>query len=329
MLSGLFSYGDFMNINDEAYLSYVEEIASNGIVSEDRTGDGTISLFGTTTRFDLTHGFPLFTGRKIFFNGIVHELFWFLRGETNIRSLVKNKCNIWNKDAIRWANQKGYNKIAFGRELDFNSKQDTDLFLEKVMNYEDLTAHGFEYDFGDLGPVYGRMWRRFGPNNFDQLGALIEQVKKNPSSRRHVLTAWDPEKMLEDTGNNVALPCCHYGFQLYVRNSKLSMKYLMRSNDAILGSPFNIASYAILCHIIAFLTGNDVNELIQDVGDAHIYLSHFNSDEYQKLMTCKTYHAPRIHIVDRGQKTIDDFIPDDIVLLNYESGPKISFDMLT
>lgn len=270
-------------------------ILINGKKRGDRTGTGTISVFGYQMRFDLNDGFPLVTTKKIFTKGIIHELLWFLKGETNIEYLTDNGVHIWDE----WADENG-----------------------------------------DLGPVYGSQWRNWiGPAQaemgpiehkngglevtmsfkpgiqIDQIANVIEQIKKNPEGRRHIVSAWNPAEV-----DNMALPPCHCLFQFYVQDGKLSCQLYQRSADAFLGVPFNIASYALLTHMIAQQCGLGVGEFIHTFGDLHIYSNHVEQVELQLSRGFKD--LPELHIA-RVPASIDDYKYEDFEIVGYISHPTI------
>ena len=276
-------------------------ILVNGKQRGDRTGSGTTSVFGYQMRFNLNEGFPLLTTKKVFTKGIIHELLWFLKGETNIQYLTDNGVHIWDE----WADENG-----------------------------------------DLGPVYGSQWRRWeGPAEaemgpiehkngglevtmsfkpgiqIDQIANVIEQIKKNPEGRRHIVTAWNPAEV-----DDMALPPCHCLFQFYVQDGALSCQLYQRSVDCALGLPFNIASYALLTHMIAQVCNLDVGEFIHTSGDAHIYLNHIEGIEEQLKRNCSKYKLPKL-VLNKNIKNIDDFDFNDIKIIDYESYPSIKFDI--
>ena len=247
----------------EQYLDLLKEINSNGVRKDDRTGTGTISIFGHQMRFDLTEGFPLVTTKKVNFNSILHELLWFIKGDTNIEYLVKNNVNIWNE----WPFQSWLEKTGQNENLIMHSPE----WKEKLTEFIGLvkTDSVFAEKYGDLGPVYGKQWRDF--EGIDQLNQVVEDLKDNPNSRRHIVSAWNPREIpiMIKSG----LPPCHTLFQFYVSDGKLSCQLYQRSADVFLGVPYNIASYALLTYMIASVTNLDVGEFIHSLGDTHIYLS--------------------------------------------------------
>lgn len=254
------------------YLSFLNDILQKGEYKEDRTGTGTYSLFGYQMRFDLSKGFPLLTTKKLHWKSIVHELLWFMKGDTNVKYLQDNGVRIWNE----WADENG-----------------------------------------NLGPVYGKQWRRWETadgKTIDQLSDLIKEIKNNPDSRRLIVSAWNVGDL-----KKMALPPCHLLFQFYVNNGKLSLQLYQRSADAFLGVPFNIASYSLLLMIIAKECGLKVGEFIHTIGDAHIYSNHIEQVKLQ--LTRKPTQLPTVKLKD-GVKW-DSYSFDDIELQNYVSQPHI------
>jgi len=239
-----------MNNLDAQYLSLLENILENGVEKEDRTGTGTLSLFGQRIYHDMSDGFPLLTTKKMAVKTMVTELKWFLRGDTNIKYLLQNNCNIWNGDAY-----KSYiSKHPWGVE-----KEE---FIETVRDDERYTH------WGELGPIYGKQWRDW--NGLDQIQNLINELKTNPDSRRLMVSAWNVGELHEMT-----LPPCHYGFQCYVREGKyLSLMWNQRSVDTFLGLPFNIASYGLLLELLAHEVNMIPDMLIGNLGDTHLYSNH-------------------------------------------------------
>ncbi len=279
------------------YLDLCKLILEKGTKKEDRTGTGTISYFGTQTRYNLEEGFPLLTTKKIHIRSILHELLWFIKGDTNIKYLVENNVRIWNE----WPFQ------SFKNSDDYNNETMAD-FVEKIK-----TDDAFAHKYGDLGPVYGKQWRDF--NGFDQIKEAIETLKTNPTSRRIIVSAWNPPLI-----HKMALPPCHAFFQFYVNNNKLSCQLYQRSADVFLGVPFNIASYAFLTHMVAKVVGLEVGEFIHSTGDTHIYMNHLKQINEQLSRTPKK--TPKL-IIKRDVKNIDDFKFDDFEIVDYDPMPTI------
>ncbi len=282
------------------YHELLQHILKNGTDRSDRTSTGTISTFGYQMRFDLSEGFPLLTTKKVHFKSIVHELLWFITGSTNIRPLVQNDVRIWNE----WP----YEKFRKSDEYNNETLQE---FVDRIKNDE-----LFAQKYGDLGPVYGKQWRNF--NGVDQLSILIEGIKKNPFSRRHIINAWNPAEL-----ENMALPPCHMMMQFYVSsdNKKLSCQLYQRSADVFLGVPFNIASYALLTHLIAQVCGLEVGEFVHSFGDVHIYKYHLEQVNTQLHRDFRP--LPKL-VLNPEITHIEDFKYEDITLVGYNPHPLIS-----
>ena len=258
----------------QQYLQLLHHVMTHGIDKDDRTGTGTVSVFGYQMRFDLANGFPMLTTKKLHLKSIIHELLWFLRGETNVSYLHKNGVTIWDE----WADEDG-----------------------------------------DLGPVYGsqwRSWRAADGRSIDQITQLIDDLKENPLSRRHIVSAWNVGEL-----DNMALPPCHAFFQFYVAQNCLSCQLYQRSADAFLGVPFNIASYALLLQMVAQVTGYQVGEFVHTFGDVHLYNNHVEQARTQLGRT--PYALPNIHI-NPDVKSIFDFKYEDFELQNYQCHKHIS-----
>ncbi|WP_151838589.1 thymidylate synthase [Acinetobacter radioresistens] len=271
------------------YLDLLQHILEHGGDKGDRTGTGTRSVFGHQMRFDLSKGFPLLTTKKVHFRSIIVELLWFLKGDTNVKYLQDNKVTIWDE----WATAE--QTARFGRPA------------------------------GELGPVYGHQWRNFGAtqnedgsyqqNGFDQISWLINEIRTNPNSRRLIVSGWNPKE-----ASQVALPPCHTLFQFFVQNGKLSCQLYQRSADVFLGVPFNIASYALLTHMIAQVCDLQVGDFVWTGGDTHLYANHFEQARLQlgrdPLELCQLKLNPEV-------KSIFDFKFEDIDIINYHSHPAI------
>lgn len=279
------------------YLDLIKHILENGSQKDDRTNTGTISCFGYQMRFNLSEGFPLVTTKKTYFKGIVHELLWFIKGDTNIKYLVDNNCNIWNE----WPYEK------YKKSKDFKSETLLE-FVEKIKNDDE-----FAKKYGDLGPVYGKQWRNF--NGIDQLKNLINEIKNNKNSRRLIISSWNPVDV-----PNMALPPCHSFMQFYVNNNKLSLQLYQRSADVFLGVPFNIASYSLFLHLIAQVCNLEVGDFVHTFGDCHIYLNHLEQVKLQLTRTPKK--LPKL-VLNEKIKSIFEFTFEDIKLEGYESWPRI------
>ena len=255
----------------QEYLDLLEKVKNSGKPKGDRTGTGTISVFGHQMRFNLEDSFPLLTTKKIHFKSIAYELLWFLKGDTNINYLKENGVSIWDE----WADENG-----------------------------------------DLGPVYGKQWRKWeGKNNIhDQVTEVIKQIKDNPDSRRHIVSAWNVADI-----PSMALAPCHILFQFYVQDGKLSCQLYQRSADIFLGVPFNIASYSLLTHMIANICDLKVGEFVHTLGDAHLYTNHLEQAEEQ--LSRKPLDPPQIIV--KGKESIDDYEFEDFEIVNYQFHPHI------
>jgi len=261
----------------QQYLLLLEHVLNTGIQKQDRTGTGTISVFGYQMRFDLRENFPLLTTKKLHLRSILHELLWFLQGSTNIKYLTENKVSIWNE----WADE-----------------------------------------YGNLGPVYGYQWRSWPKpdgSHVDQVKQVVDSIRNNPDSRRHIVSAWNVGYL-----DQMALPPCHLLFQFYVANGELSCQMYQRSCDIFLGVPFNIASYALLTMMMAQATGLKPGEFIHTLGDAHIYLNHMEQVKLQ--LTREPLPLPQM-IINNEVKDIDGFRFEDFQLVNYQFHPHIKGDI--
>lgn len=265
------------------YLDLVQHVLDNGVQKGDRTGTGTLSVFGYQMRFDLAQGFPMVTTKKLHLKSIIHELLWFLKGDTNIGYLKENGVKIWDE----WADENG-----------------------------------------DLGPIYGYQWRNWNGEEIDQIAELVETLRKNPNSRRMLVSAWNPS-VLPDTSvsfsqnvahGKAALPPCHAFFQFYVADGKLSCQLYQRSADIFLGVPFNIASYALLTLMIAQVCDLEPGEFIHTFGDAHIYNNHI--EQLQLQLSREVRPMPKM-ILNPRVKNLFDFTFDDFTLTDYDPHPAI------
>ena len=284
------------------YLDLCRKILTDGSYKDDRTGTGTYSLFGYQMRFNLGEGFPLLTTKKVFLRGIIHELLWFIAGDTNIKYLVDNNVHIWDD----WAYK------AYKESKDYKGETMKE-FADKIKSLD--KDDEFVKTYGELGPVYGRQWRNFNNQGIDQLSNLIEQIKTNPNSRRLIITAWNPAEVDE-----MALPPCHSFMQFYVKNGKLSCQLYQRSADTFLGVPFNIASYALFTMMIAQVCGLEVGDFVHTFGDVHIYSNHL--DQINLQLSREPRQLPRMKI-NPNVKSIFDFKIDDFTLEGYDPYPAI------
>ncbi|WP_195851376.1 thymidylate synthase [Aerococcus tenax] len=298
------------------YLDLLQTILEKGHDKSDRTGVGTRSIFGYQMRFDLNEGFPILTTKKVAFGLIKSELLWFLRGDTNIRYLLENNNHIWDEWAFEnWVNSEDYqgqDMTNFGlraeKDPEFKAeylKVKAD-FCQRNLNDED-----FAKKYGELGNVYGKQWRDWETRDggsIDQIANILEQLRNNPDSRRIILSAWNPEDV-----PNMALPPCHTLSQFYVNDGKLSCQLYQRSGDVFLGVPFNIASYALLTHLIAREVGLEVGDFVHTFGDVHIYNNHF--DQVKEQLSRQPGQLPQLEI--KSDKSMFDLEKDDIVLNNY------------
>jgi thymidylate synthase len=287
---------------DKQYLELCRHILENGTRKDDRTGTGTLSTFGYQMRFNLAEGFPLLTTKRVPFRIIAHELLWFLRGDTDIKYLLDNDVNIWNADAYRhYCDSLGWKH-----------------------SFEDFVR--IAKDEGhDLGPIYGSQWRSWDVDLSsedidewviaDQIANVIESIRTNPDSRRHIVSAWNVGEL-----DDMALPPCHTLFQFYVADGKLSCQLYQRSGDVFLGVPFNIASYALLTHMIAHVTGLQVGEFVHTLGDAHIYTNHI--EQVRTQLEREPRALPTLSF-KRDVTDIDDFRYEDFEISGYDPHPPI------
>ena len=279
------------------YLDLIRKVLNEGTKKEDRTGTGTISYFGYQMRFNLEDGFPLVTTKKVHLKSIIHELLWFIHGDTNIKYLVDNGVSIWND----WP----YKKYTESPEYSGESMEE---FIEKIKNDNE-----FAKKWGDLGPVYGKQWRNF--EGVDQLKNIIDEIKRNPDSRRLIVSSWNPKEV-----PNMALPPCHSLYQFYVIDGKLSLQLYQRSGDIFLGIPFNIASYALLLMMVAKVTGLKPGTFVHTIGDAHIYLNHIEQVNLQ--LSREPFPLPKM-IIHRDTDNIEDFKYEDFELVDYQCHGRI------
>tara|TARA_B100000131_G_scaffold66082_1_gene62350 strand:+ start:894 stop:1799 length:906 start_codon:yes stop_codon:yes gene_type:complete len=293
------------------YLDLLKLIKETGTKKEDRTGTGTISIFGHQMRFDLQEGFPLMTTKKVNLDSIIHELLWFIKGDTNIRYLVKNGVNIWNDWPFQsWLNQTGQSEKYTMHSKEWKNMMKT--FVENVIKDEEFASQ-----YGDLGPVYGKQWRDF--EGVDQLDNVIQDIKKSPDSRRLIVSAWNPKDI--PVMIKSGLPPCHTLFQFYVSKGKLSCQLYQRSADVFLGVPYNIASYALLTLMIAKVTELEPGEFVHSFGDTHIYLNHL--EQVNEQLSRDPHSLPKLEII-KNRSSIFEFDISDFELTEYNPHPFIS-----
>ncbi len=296
----------------QQYLDLLSRIKSEGVVKSDRTGTGTRSVFGHQMRFDLGKGFPLLTTKKVFLKGIIHELLWFLAGDTNIKYLVDNGVHIWDNDAYRY-----YNELCIRHGV---LPVAMDTFLEAAQQRIVSPIEG--YTFGDLNHVYGYQWRSWPKpdgTHIDQIRQVIDTIKHNPDSRRMIVSAWNVAEV-----EDMALPPCHVLFQFYVAEGRLSCQLYQRSADTFLGVPFNIASYALLTMMIAQECGLKAGEFIHTLGDTHLYLNHMEQVEEQLSREPRALPMMRLN---PEVKSVFDFKFEDFSLEDYNPHPAIKAPM--
>ena len=296
----------------KAYLDLLRRIIDEGAVKGDRTGTGTKSVFGHQMRFDLSKGFPLLTTKKVFLKGVIHELLWFLAGDTNIGYLVRNGVHIWGNDAYRY-----YGELCAANGVEPISREE---FLAEAEQGNASDMAGYRY--GDLNHVYGYQWRswpRPDGRSIDQISEVIDTIRRNPNSRRMLVSAWNVAEV-----EQMALPPCHVMFQFYVADGRLSCQLYQRSADTFLGVPFNIASYALLTMMIAQVCGLEAGDFVHTLGDTHLYLNHLEqaaeqlSREPRKLPTMR---------LNPDVKSIFDFRYEDFTLEGYDPHPAIKAPM--
>ena len=295
----------------QQYLDLVRHIRDHGVKKEDRTGTGTISIFGHQMRFNLADGFPLVTSKKVHLKSILHELLWFIRGDTNIRYLIENGVGIWNDWPYQnWLRETGQDKnlVMYSAEWRAGMRE----FTQQIMADQD-----FADKYGDLGPVYGKQWRNFG--GIDQLAQLMSDLKFNPDSRRLIVSAWNPQDIPVMVKSG--LPPCHSLFQFYVVEGRLSCQLYQRSADVFLGVPFNIASYAALTMMIAQVAGLKLGDFVHTFGDAHLYSNHM--DQVDEQLSRTVFGLPTLQI-NPQVTSLFDFVYEDFELQNYQSHGPIS-----
>ena len=294
------------------YLDLLRKIKQDGIVKSDRTGTGTRSIFGYQMRFDLSEGFPLLTTKRVFLKGVIHELLWFLAGDTNIKYLVDNGVHIWDNDAYRF-----YKELCAKHGVEPISMEE---FLAAVQQQATSPIEGYAY--GNLNHVYGYQWRSWGKPDgtaIDQVKEVINTIKTNPDSRRMIVSAWNVADV-----EDMALPPCHVLFQFYVADGKLSCQLYQRSADTFLGVPFNIASYALLTMMIAQECGLKAGEFVHTLGDTHLYLNHMEQVDEQLSREPRALPTMRLN---PEVKSVFDFRYEDFTLEGYDPYPTIKAPM--
>jgi thymidylate synthase len=321
-----------MNNLDKAYQALLQDILDNGVKKEDRTGTGTISVFGRQIRHKMSEGYPLLTTKKMAFKTMVTELLWFLKGDTNIKYLVDNGCHIWDGDAYKNydANYSDLKDGFVGIDLADPRNNEIRKFTKEEFINKIKTDPIFAHVWGELGPIYGAQWRKWPSsdltsNHIDQIENLIYQLKTNPDSRRLMVSAWNVDDLAQ-----MALPPCHYGFQVYTRPTTreekiinpgkyraISLMWNQRSVDTFLGLPFNIASYGLLLEMIADEVNMVPDELIGNLGDTHLYLNHI--EQAKEQIGREPMELPTVHVRDG----IFCNSINDVILENYQSHPAI------
>ncbi len=297
------------------YLELLKDIKDNGTVKTDRTGTGTKSVFGRQVRYDLADGFPAVTTKKLFFNSVVHELLWFLKGTGNIEYLAQNKVHIWDEWPFKAYLEK--NNLPIPEVNSDEWKTQMKEFIAKV-----ASDHDFAEKWGDLGPVYGVQWRKWPDGNgghIDQIARAIDMIKNTPDSRRIIVSAWNAAE-IDEIVRIGGLPPCHSLFQFNVHDGKLDLMLYQRSADTFLGVPFNIASYSLLLAMVAQVTGLEQGEFVHTLADTHLYLNHMDQVDEQLSRTPKD--LPTLWL-NPDVKNIDDFTFEDIKLENYDPHPPI------
>lgn len=292
------------------YLDLLNRIMTEGVVRGDRTGTGTKSIFGHQMRFDLREGFPLLTTKRVFLKGVIHELLWFLSGDTNIRYLVENGVHIWDNDAYRY-----YNELCVRHSV---LPVDRESFLAAAGETSPIE----NYRFGDLNHVYGYQWRSWPKPDgkvIDQIAQAVELIRNHPDSRRILVSAWNVAEVEE-----MALPPCHVLFQFYVAEGRLSCQLYQRSADTFLGVPFNIASYALLTQMMAQVCGLEAGDFIHVTGDTHLYLNHM--EQVREQLSREPRPLPMMHLNPEVQ-SIFNFRYDDFRLEGYDPWPAIKAPM--
>ncbi len=299
------------------YLDLLQDVLDNGVRSVDRGTDAVLyGVFGRQTRYDLSKEFPLLTTKRVYWKGVLHELYWFLSGQSNIKYLVDNNVHIWDDYPFKM-----YKKLAAKKSLPNLSKEE---FIEKIH-----TDTAFAKKHGDLKRIYGELWRRW-PTKYgktiDQLSWVIQELKDDPDAKNLIVTSWNPEYLYTMARNEDAsrFPICHNMYQISQKGGKLNLQLYQRSADLFLGVPFNIASYSLLLLILADITGYEPGEFIHTFGDAHIYENHIEQVKEQLKRTPKPF--PKVKL-EPQPKALQDFLPEHVFLENYDSWPLLKGEL--
>ncbi|MCB9810617.1 MAG: thymidylate synthase [Candidatus Nomurabacteria bacterium] len=299
------------------YLDLMQELLEKGDRQEDlMTGDVTHSLFGRQLRFDLSEGLPLLTTKKVYWKGVLHELYWFMSGQTNIKYLVDNNVHIWDDYPFRIYNNK--------REKEGWPEMTKEEFIEKIATDDEYaTKHG------ELPRIYGEMWRKWPTKDgrgIDQLQWVVDEIKKDPHAHNTLVNSWNPEYLYSMAKPSEAsqFPICHNMYQVNIKNGRLCLQLYQRSADIFLGVPFNIASYSLLTMLLAKITGYEPGEFIHTFGDVHIYENH--KEQAKEQMSREPMKFPTVILSDE-MTSLDDFRPEHVTLNNYESHPPIKAQM--
>lgn len=309
---------------DTIYRNYIEDVLKEGVATSDRTGTGTTCVYGRQLRFNLQEGFPLLTTKHVGIKNITSELLWFLKGDTNIRYLLENNNHIWNEWGFKqWVESEEFKANNSEDYSDFGNRQQVDEefraeYQKEMANYIKRVKEedDFAKKYGDLGAVYGKQWRSYGltGEQVDQIKRVIELIKTQPDTRRALVNAWNPQEL-----DNCALPPCHVLYQLRQLLTSLHLHLYMRSSDGFLGLPYNIASYALLLHLLAQELGLEVGELIITMGDGHVYNNH--KELFKEQFSREPYPMAKLQITPN--KSIFEMEVEDIQLIGYQSHPRI------